>query len=431
MAALQGNQAQIIEIETAKKRGRKALYFARTHYVEYLNWIDELGPKVYVTWKKLLMHVARTEHAQKTYGNKNTVPYSQLQLAKLLNMAKSTLDAHIRILWNYGCIDLVEWEGSYKPGKKAVNVVVYDYPQNTEKTATLDIVKVRDYAAQYKEGNFPTFFNGAAAAVGTIPPYKAPEAPGAEEEAPGEHMPEPPGEYIPEPPGEYEPEPPGEYIPEAPGEHMPEAAANSQEAGYSNTRKIGYSNIRKIGHNNITNNSFNNSNNDFNNTNNNFNNTNTSFNNSNTYSSSSSQNNTMFEVREEDEAKINEMDRALLEDVIRIKLEEHKIPSSLIEKCVKEAHEQQLALATVETIQAQLEHMADYENSGKRIGCFEKYFVNGLAKRAETVDFYAYNTPEARSKRLFNMHQNDGTASQHPGFYNWLDEREGDPHYMQ
>ena len=137
------------------ERKREDLYIPILHYptVDPLNehsWIKYLGPKTFVAWLQLTTLVDRRKTALDIYGNQNTVPRSLESLAKVLDMSRPTLyKIVIKPLWNFGFIDLVEWSDQKYPGTKAINIIVYPYPQNDKLLENQILTKVRDYDTDY------------------------------------------------------------------------------------------------------------------------------------------------------------------------------------------------------------------------------------------------------------------------------------------
>ncbi|MCY8814908.1 hypothetical protein P8917_10060 [Bacillus atrophaeus] len=116
------------------------------------SWIETLGPKAFCAWLQLHTLVDRTDEAQSEYGNKQTVPRSIENLAKdIFKIGKPTFyRTIIKPLWNYGLIDIVEWKAHKKIGQKAMNIIVYHYPQNNKALETQPLKKVRDYEKDYQ-----------------------------------------------------------------------------------------------------------------------------------------------------------------------------------------------------------------------------------------------------------------------------------------
>lgn len=137
------------------KRKREELYLERLYYAavdpfEKNSWVNVLGAKTFVTWLQLQTLVDRSEEGKEKYNNEGyTVPRSIKQTAILLGMSRTTLYENLKILWNYGFIDFEEWEQHNTTGQKAINILVYPYPQNDLQLQHQPLQKIRDYNTEY------------------------------------------------------------------------------------------------------------------------------------------------------------------------------------------------------------------------------------------------------------------------------------------
>lgn len=126
------------------------IYYATVDPFLKGNWASVLGEKTFVNWLRLLTLVDRSDAAPVKYGNDMTVPRSLESLAKVLGMSKPTLYKQvIKPLWNHGLIDLEEWHEQKKIGTKALNIIVYLYPQNNPNLKGQPLERVRDYDKDY------------------------------------------------------------------------------------------------------------------------------------------------------------------------------------------------------------------------------------------------------------------------------------------
>ena len=136
-------------------RKREELYLPQLHFPTvdpYLegNWVDVLGEKTFCAWLKLHTLVDR-ENGMAKYNNEFTVPRSLQSVMDVFKMSKSTFyRVVIHPLWNYGLIDITEWESDTKKGLKSMNIIVYPYPQNLKALETQPLVKIRNYQKDYK-----------------------------------------------------------------------------------------------------------------------------------------------------------------------------------------------------------------------------------------------------------------------------------------
>lgn len=139
-------------LQTAKRKREDLylpiLYFPVADPLATTNWIDTLGEKAFCGWLKLQTLANRSKN--KPEVDYSRIPQSLEELAKTLNMSKSTLyRSIIKPLWNYGLIDLLEFSERRKIGFKPMNIVVYPYPQNLKQLENQPLRKIRDYDTQY------------------------------------------------------------------------------------------------------------------------------------------------------------------------------------------------------------------------------------------------------------------------------------------
>lgn len=79
------------------------------------SWVKVLGPKTFVCWLQLLTMVDRSPAGYDKYENTQTVPRSLEGLAKLFGISRPIFYGQvIKPLWNYGLIDLEEWQEQKK-----------------------------------------------------------------------------------------------------------------------------------------------------------------------------------------------------------------------------------------------------------------------------------------------------------------------------
>ena len=77
------------------------------------------------------------------------VPRSMKNLAAYLEISEQTLYRRIAPLWEFGLIDIIEYEGSYKTGQKPKNIIVYEYPKNEKSLSVAPLEKCRDWKTNY------------------------------------------------------------------------------------------------------------------------------------------------------------------------------------------------------------------------------------------------------------------------------------------
>ena len=186
-----------IEVQVSHaKQPRNYLELPPLYYIAMDDWLDKLGEKSFCLWLKLYTMVDRTgeeqEHCVKTRTSK---------LIKKLNMSKPTYLKLIKPLYEYGLVDLVEYEGSKNEGSKPVNIFVHKHPQGKFDLAVQPLEKCRSWEQRTDEKYSFTKDGGR------------PKGDKQQEQEPAqvEYMPEPPA-YEPITPV-YEEVPPIEEVP--------------------------------------------------------------------------------------------------------------------------------------------------------------------------------------------------------------------------
>jgi len=120
---------------------RNELRLPVLHYVVADDWIQKLGEKAFCAWLRFHTWVDRRENE-----GVDKVPYTMEDVAKKLGVSKATLyRTIIRPLWEYGLIDLVEYESTNRKTQKPVNIIVYESPKNEHETKVMPLVKLRDW----------------------------------------------------------------------------------------------------------------------------------------------------------------------------------------------------------------------------------------------------------------------------------------------
>lgn len=135
---------------------RNARQLPTLHYIVADDWIDKLGEKSFCLYLKLWTMVDRTEEFHK-------IKSTQTKMADRLNMSKPTLLKQLAPLYEYGLIELQEYEESQQKGNKPVNIVVHRHPQNNPDLAIQPLERVRDWSKRTevkyeftKKGGKPT-----------------------------------------------------------------------------------------------------------------------------------------------------------------------------------------------------------------------------------------------------------------------------------
>jgi predicted transcriptional regulator len=131
------------------KKKREELRLPILHYIVADDWMDKLGPKAFTAWLKFHTWVNRQDERIDDISQAK-IPMSMDKVAEKLGMNKSTLYRNIiPVLWEYGLIDLVEYDGSNRKTQKPVNIIPYDYPQNDKSLETKPLEKCRDWIKDY------------------------------------------------------------------------------------------------------------------------------------------------------------------------------------------------------------------------------------------------------------------------------------------
>lgn len=117
------------------------------HYVVADDWIDKLGEKSFCLYLKLFTLVDRTDSDKQNHCIKTRTS----KLLKRLEMSKSTYYRVIKPLYEYGLVDLIEFEGSKNEGSKPVNIMVHRFPQNSYALAVQPLEKCRSWEQRTNE----------------------------------------------------------------------------------------------------------------------------------------------------------------------------------------------------------------------------------------------------------------------------------------
>jgi hypothetical protein len=134
---------------TQGKTPRNEVPLPQLHFVACDDWMKKLGNTAFCAWLTLWTLADRRDK-EREYDR---VPRNMNELAKDLGISKPTFYNNVvKKLWDYGFIDLVEYELPLKGSKEnPVNIIVYRYPQNKYELATKPLEKIRDYETEYKK----------------------------------------------------------------------------------------------------------------------------------------------------------------------------------------------------------------------------------------------------------------------------------------
>lgn len=163
-------ETTIVNVTESKSSPRNAMPLPNLHFVVADDWIDKLGEKSFCLYLKLFTMVDRTDensanHAIKTRTSK---------LIKRLDLSKSTYLRLIKPLYEYGLVDLNEYEDSKNEGSKPINIVVNRFPQNKPALSYEPLEKYRDWSKRTEE-SYPFSKQGGRPKKEEIPVIELPE----------------------------------------------------------------------------------------------------------------------------------------------------------------------------------------------------------------------------------------------------------------
>ncbi|MEP9408528.1 hypothetical protein ABKP09_19615 [Peribacillus frigoritolerans] len=119
------------------------------HFVAAMDWIDKLGEKAFCGYLKLFTLGDRKGKSLK--DDSANIPKSLDLVRKDIGISSKTTfyDKVIKPLWNFGLIDLEEYEASTRKSQKPVNIIVYPYPNMEYERMVKPLEKLRDYETDY------------------------------------------------------------------------------------------------------------------------------------------------------------------------------------------------------------------------------------------------------------------------------------------
>ena len=132
---------------TESKTPRNAMPLPNLHFIVADDWIDKLGEKSFCLYLKLFTMVDRTDDNSANHSIKTRTS----KLIKRLELSKSTYLRLIKPLYEYGLVDLIEYEDSKNEGSKPINIVVHRHPQNTPALSYEPLEKCRDWSKRTEE----------------------------------------------------------------------------------------------------------------------------------------------------------------------------------------------------------------------------------------------------------------------------------------
>ena len=115
------------------------------YFIAMDDWVEKIGEKSFFLYLKLWTQVDRT-------GEEHCIKTQTAKLIKKLGISKAKYYRLLAPLYEYGLIDLVEYEDSKQKGSsKPVNIIVHKYPQNDFKRSTMPLEKCRDWEKRTEE----------------------------------------------------------------------------------------------------------------------------------------------------------------------------------------------------------------------------------------------------------------------------------------
>lgn len=142
-----GSGSQEVLFMSIVKQGKKKraeFSLPALHFIVADDWIDKLGES-FTIWLKLYTFVDRTD-MQREYDR---VPWSLEKIYDKLKISKSKFYRLIKPLWEYGLIDIIEYEESERKAQKPKNIIVYEYPFHIIERKYSELEKLRDWKTDY------------------------------------------------------------------------------------------------------------------------------------------------------------------------------------------------------------------------------------------------------------------------------------------
>ena len=133
-------------------------------YIQADQWMDYLGYEQYCWWVKFHTWVDRTP--DRVY--EQHIPYTLESVFKKLSTSQTTFYRKIKVLWECGLIDFIEF-GERKT-QKPKNIIVYEYPFNNAVYEYLPLEKRRDWVKDYASESVLAGIRGAIKKKEMYPP---------------------------------------------------------------------------------------------------------------------------------------------------------------------------------------------------------------------------------------------------------------------
>jgi hypothetical protein len=129
------------------KKKREELSLPHLTYIVCDDWIEKLGYETFCLWLKFHTWVDRNDEDREY----DRVPRSFENIyKKTLEISKSKFYRLIKPLWEFGLIDIVEYEESERKTTKPKNIIVYEYPFHEIVRKYQGLEKLRDWDQDYE-----------------------------------------------------------------------------------------------------------------------------------------------------------------------------------------------------------------------------------------------------------------------------------------
>ncbi|MBS4192873.1 hypothetical protein KHA94_22345 [Bacillus sp. FJAT-49705] len=134
---------------------REELELPTLHFVVMDQWVDVIGEKALFAWLKMYTWCDRDRNkgdklVDINLWEQSKIPDSLVKIRKKLSVGNDTFyNKILKPLWNVGLIDIEEWAEDPRSGQKAMNIIVYKYPQNNKSLSFAKLAEVRNYDTDY------------------------------------------------------------------------------------------------------------------------------------------------------------------------------------------------------------------------------------------------------------------------------------------
>lgn len=118
-------------------------------YIQADQWMDYLSYEQYCWWLKFHSWVNR--RPDRVY--EQHIPYTLESVFEKLSVSKATFYRKIKVLWECGLIDIVEFGPSQRKTTKPRNILVYEYPFNNAEYEYKPLEKRRDWITEYESAS--------------------------------------------------------------------------------------------------------------------------------------------------------------------------------------------------------------------------------------------------------------------------------------